>query len=1031
MIRTDDRNYKLIWSNHHILLDGWSRAIILNELFQIYSSGKNGKDYQLEEPSPYSDYINWLRDQNQNEGIEYWKKYLKEYEQKAQLPKLQQPSSRNRFMLREKLIKFSEDFTSELTQLANRNNVTINTVLQSVWGILLAKYNNVDDIVFGTVVSGRDANVKGIENMVGIFINTIPTRIKLKNNKSFKDNLKVIQNRAIESNKYNYMNLSEVQSLTKLKRDLIDHVMVFENYSMNESNQAHKMDTGFVFKSLEGKEQTNYGFSIVAAPGKELMIKLTYDKNLYHEKVVNNIEKHMRHVMKQIVEDQEILISQIKLYSEEEKNLLVNQCNQKRVSYPGNKAIHHLFEEQVERTPYHTAVVCEEQDLTYQSINEKANQLARCLQEKGVRTGTIVGILADRSPEMIVGIMGVLKAGGAYVPIDPAYPEDRMAYILEDSQTAILLQDKRRGHIIGEREVIGLEEDFSRYSTENLETLHHPDHLAYIIYTSGSTGQPKGVMITHNGLVNYVSWAAKKYVQGEAVDFPLYSSIAFDLTVTSIFTPLISGNKILVYRGDTDEPLIRKVFKDNKAGVVKLTPSHLSLIKDLDNRHSRIKRLIVGGEDLKSKLAEDVYTSFDGDVEIYNEYGPTETVVGCMLYQYNPDRDQASSVPIGKPADNVEIYILDQEKEISPPGVVGELYIGGEGVGKGYLNRVKLTEKKFIPHPFKPGEKLYRTGDLARRLHDGHIEFLGRTDHQVKIRGYRIELGEIENQLLKQPEIKEAVVVSRETRDHDNQLCAYLVMEEEETDCIISTVKERLTKKLPGYMVPSFFMKLKDLPLTPNGKVEFNALPRPEQNFNVGKYKQPGNELEKKILVLWKSILKVEQLSVDTNLIDMGANSLNIMSFISRLNLELDFELPIRSVFENPTIALFAKFLKGAKDLLKNYTDECIQLTNSTRSNKKLFFFPPAASVGIAYMAISQYLDDYSTFSFNFIKAENRIKEYVDIITGIQEEGPFTLVGYSSGGVLAFEVAKELINRGYKVDNLIIIDSKYRMTVEK
>lgn len=390
--------------------------------------------------------------------------------------------------------------------------------------------------------------------------------------------------------------------------------------------------------------------------------------------------------------------------------------------------------------------------------------------------------MAERSPEMVVGIMGILKAGGAYLPIDPDYPEERIKYMLEDSGAAIILVDHKQDLGTLHQEAVELTGDFSSYPADNLELAGNTDSLAYIIYTSGSTGKPKGVMIRQRGLVNYITWAARVYVQGEQLDFALYSSIAFDLTVTSIFTPLISGNRVIVYQHSRDgEPLIRKVFRDQKAGIVKLTPSHLSLVKDMGASGSSIKRLIVGGEDLKTELAKEITERFHHNIDIYNEYGPTETVVGCMIYQYDAGRDRQVSVPIGKPASNVQLYILDERQEVQPVGIAGELYISGDGVAKGYLNKPELTSEKFLPNPFLPGERMYRTGDLARMRPDGHIEYLGRIDHQVKIRGYRIELGEIEHQLLRHSDIKEAAVAAKTDQSNDQVLCAYVVSERDIT----------------------------------------------------------------------------------------------------------------------------------------------------------------------------------------------------------------------------------------------------------
>ncbi|WP_259418057.1 non-ribosomal peptide synthetase [Bacillus toyonensis] len=1031
LIQTDDKAYTIIWSNHHILFDGWGRGIILGELFHIYGNKQVGQYPNLEEPRPYSDYIRWLGEQEKEEGIQYWKQYLAGYQKPAKVPSFKIDSTRE-YHGQETLIEFSRELTKEMTELANQNNVTLNTVLQTLWGIILAKYNHTDDVVFGSVVSGRDAKVAGIEKMVGLFINAIPTRINIKEQKSFKNILKEVQQQAIESQAYNYMNLSDIQSLSDLKRDLIDHVMIFENYALDERLlQEEESKSSFVFKDIKGIEQTNYGFTIVVVPGEQLVLKISYDGNLYSEKLIQNIANHLKNVMDQVLQDEHKNVNQLEILSKEEKHYFLNEFNETKAEYPKEKTIHRLFEEQVERTPNKVAVVFDKQQLTYKELNEKSNQIARILQNKGVQPDTVVGVMLERSLEMIIGIMGILKSGAAYLPIDPEYPEERIKYIVEDSGTNIILT-KGIDAVRLNKEIIFLDEEYNHYSTENIKVTSNTNNLAYMIYTSGSTGMPKGTMLKQRGLVNYITWANKEYVKGEALDFALYSSFSFDLTITSIFTPLISGNKIVIYNNDGDEPVIRQIFKDNRVGIVKLTPSHLRLIRDIDNSNSSIKRLIVGGEDLKTELAREISKSFNHNVEIYNEYGPTETTIGCMIYKYSLNDDKHISVPIGKPIDNVQIYILDDNQKILPVGVEGELYISGDGVATGYLNRPELTAEKFISNPYVPGATMYRTGDLARWLPSGNIEFIGRTDHQVKIRGYRIELGEIENQILKLDNIKETKVVARIDVENSQYLCAYVVLENKEKAITVTEMRRYLSKELPNYMIPAYFTQLKELPLTTNGKIDINSLPAPDGNVKYGlEYEPPRNDLEEKIVSIWEEILNIKKIGMNTNIFDIGANSLNVMTFVSRIVAELNFRVPFKDVFDKPTVRSFSAFLEGAKEMLKDYTEDCIQLSSSTSTNKKLFCFPPAASIGIAYMGLAKHIESYSVYSFNFIKSENRIAQYVKIIKDIQSEGPYTLVGYSAGGILAFDVAKELNRQGFEVENLILIDSKYRTIVEQ
>ncbi|MFC5699787.1 amino acid adenylation domain-containing protein, partial [Cohnella faecalis] len=508
----------------------------------------------------------------------------------------------------------------------------------------------------------------------------------------------------------------------------------------------------------------------------------------------------------------------IELLSAEEKRQLLHAFNDTKATYPANQTIHGLFEEQVKKTPDHTAVVLESESLTYAELNGRANQLARVLRGKGVGADRIVGILAERSLEMIVGILGILKAGGAYLPIDPDYPAERIGYMLEDSGADILLTQKRlQGQTMGFAGEVLHVDDERLYALDDTDLAHmgSSKDLAYVIYTSGSTGKPKGAMITHQGLVNYVSWANKVYMQEDRLDSALFSSISFDLTVTSLYLPLITGNKVVVYHGENQASVIRRIIEEDKVGLLKLTPSHLKLL-ETDRRLSSstsMKRLIVGGEDFSHALAQSIYEKYEGKVEIYNEYGPTETVVGCTVYLFDAGSKGYTSVPIGVPASNVQIYLLNSYMQEVPIGVAGEMYISGDGVSRGYLNQPELTAEKFVANPFAPGERMYRTGDLARWLPDGNIEYLGRIDEQVKVRGHRIELGEVESALRSHESVKEATVIARKDEEGSAYLCAYFVTN---GNLGAAELRKHLSEMLPQYMIPSFFVRVEQMPLTPN-----------------------------------------------------------------------------------------------------------------------------------------------------------------------------------------------------------------------
>jgi amino acid adenylation domain-containing protein len=552
--------------------------------------------------------------------------------------------------------------------------------------------------------------------------------------------------------------------------------------------------------------------------------------------------------------------------------------------------------------------------------------------------------MMNPSTAAVISILGILKAGGAYLPIDPGYPEERIDYMLQDSGAKVLLTNLPKVHhsfncqlsIVNYKLSMSLPGAPLHHSSF---IAHHSRCLAYVIYTSGTTGKPKGVMIEHRGLVNYIWWAAKTYVREEKLNFPFYTSLSFDLTITSIFTPLITGRAIFVYEGDHNEWLIEQVIDNQNIGIVKLTPSHLKLIREKETPPPHpgqgghlpggIKRFIVGGENLDTQLAKDVCMDFK-DIEMYNEYGPTETVVGSMIYKFDPQKDKRKSVSIGDPIDNTKIYLLDRKQKPVPMGIAGEIYISGAGVAGGYLNNPGLTAETFIKNPFVRGQRMYRTGDLAVRLPDGTLEFTGRVDHQVKIRGFRIELAEIENQLLNHHQIKDAAVLAivrpgghgpvdvppgaaHDGNGDQKHLSAYIVSDKE---WAAPELREYLSKKLPGYMIPSYVVQLEKIPLTANGKVDKKTL----ASLNVGPgtgsdFAAPQNDIEKRIAAVWMEILQLDKVSIHENFFDLGGTSLDLVRadvrFKEVFNSEEDF---ISKILQYTTIRSLAQYLNREQD---------------------------------------------------------------------------------------------------------------------
>lgn len=651
-------------------------------------------------------------------------------------------------------------------------------------------------------------------------------------------------------------------------------------------------------------------------------------------------------------------LSSFSFLSETERRHLVQDFNNTSAAYASNATIVELVEEQAQATPHNVAIRSEGQQLTYGELLRLANGFAAVLQKKyGVKQGDLVGLLLDRELLLLPVILGILKAGAAYLPIDPKYPQGRIESVIEDAGLKLLLTKNKYEEALKfvKADVCDIDTLAGEISTMSapVPVQAKATDLAYVIYTSGSTGRPKGVMITHRSLVNYISWAAACYVGSAQATFPLYSSLSFDLTVTSLFTPLITGNAVVMYKEESAEVLIEKVLTDNLCDVIKLTPSHLKILRDSEavNKMAGSKDLvfIVGGEELETQLAKDIYIKFKGRVHIYNEYGPTEATVGCMIYKYSPEHDTANSVPVGVPIHNTQIYLLDQFLEPVPKGVMGEMYIGGDGLATGYWQQQAMTAQKFIENPFIPGARMYKTGDYGKRLSNGNIIYLGRVDEQVKINGFRIEPGEIENSLLTYESINNAVVIAKEQGD-SKQLVAYYT-----APAAIDTavLKSHLARALPVYMVPVHYVHLPAMPLTANGKLDKKALPDPELHA-VETYMAPANETEAALQDIWSKVLKIEkeEISVTKSFLELGGHSIKVILMLNKVLKELQVKVPVNEVFNHPDIRSLAGYISRINTAGTNVVIEKAAPAASyplASAQQRLFFLYEMDHASLAY----------------------------------------------------------------------------------
>ena len=645
--------------------------------------------------------------------------------------------------------------------------------------------------------------------------------------------------------------------------------------------------------------------------GEELLATLEYGAESYQEESVRALWRQFERVLRTGLAGGEKQLAELGRLSEAEQWRVVQEWNESTVSYPGASCIHELFEQQVARDGEAVAIVYEGQTLSYVELNQRANRLAHYLLKYGLKPGMRVGIYLEHSATEVAALLAVLKAGGTYVPLEPAHPSTRLAYIIEDAQLELVLTQQHLANRLATTTApLVLLDDESEVWEESEESnplqQAQPGDLAYVIYTSGSTGQPKGVEISHGALVNYIWWAKEVYLQGEPLASALYSSLAFDLTVTSLYVPLVSGNRLLIYGWEGKEPPLLRIVEEGQVGVLKLTPSHLALLRGRELRQGGVRRLIVGGEALTTELAHEVWESFGGAVEILNEYGPTETTVGCMLHRYEVEQDQRAAVPIGRAAGNMQLYLLDERQQPVAENVLGELYIAGAGLAQGYLGQPGLTAARFVPNPFVAGERMYKSGDLARRLANGKLEYVGRRDEQVKFHGYRVEWAEIEWALQQHPQVRESVVrVERDGQGQEVMLGYYVARQELEA----GELRQFLKRYLIEETIPNVFVHLRGLPLTLNGKVDHRALPTLAESRQKmqREYREPQTETEQALARIWATSLGVERVGAEDNFFELGGHSLSAMQLLSRIRDAFQVDLPLRTVFDAPTVAGLAR----------------------------------------------------------------------------------------------------------------------------
>ncbi|MBW9155187.1 non-ribosomal peptide synthase/polyketide synthase [Clostridium tagluense] len=913
LCKLDDYKCEMIISNHHILYDGWSNGIILKELMEFYNSLYEGKELRKINKTKFSEFIKFTKNLNKDEQREHWVNYLDNLGAKNDYFYCKE----NRGISKEISYKVDTFKTNKIKDFAKENKVSLSSLLYGAWGVLSQKLINSNEVLFGTTVSGRTENIKSIDSMVGLFINTIPLRVKSENKTTFMNLIHKVDIALNERKDFENTSLVDIKEYCGLRtnEDIFSSIVTIENYPLDLSLNKENVLTIDKFQIIE---KTNYNMALEILTFEDIEFKFNFNSTAIDENMVKRLGGYLERVIYTLLVNKNIEISEVDLLAEEEKNQILYEFNDTKADYPKDKTIQELFEEQVEKAPNNIAIVFEDKKLTYKELNEKANSIARVLRNKGVKADSIVGIMVERSLEMIIGIMGILKAGGAYLPMDPSYPKERIEYMLKDSESKVLLStESLLVNIEFDGEFIDLfKKDLFEGDSSNLEKINNSSNLAYVIYTSGTTGKPKGAMIEHKSLVNRLNWMQKKYPLSQEDVILQKTTYTFDVSVWEILWWSLVGAKVCMLAPNDEKDPTKIIEAINKHDITTMhfVPSMLDAFLyclEENNKTTKLpslRQVFCSGETLNSKQVSKFYKEFGFSKKLTNLYGPTEATIDVSYFEC--DVNDTKVIPIGKPIDNTKLYVLKDNK-LLPIGVTGELYISGDGLARGYFKRSELTAEKFVENPFELGAKMYKTGDLARWLPDGNIEFLGRIDNQVKIRGFRIELGEIENRLLQHEDIKEVAVVVKESKDHDKYICAYVVCKKEITHL---NLKKYLKERLPEYMVPSYFMQLEKMPLTSNGKIDRKSLPEPNKDITFNEYEAARNEIEERLVRIWSEVLGIEKVGINDNFFELGGHSLKATVVISKIHKELNREMPLKELFKSPTIKELSKFIEATEE---------------------------------------------------------------------------------------------------------------------
>ncbi|WP_353303884.1 amino acid adenylation domain-containing protein [Sessilibacter corallicola] len=1102
LIRVGDSKYQLIRSFHHILMDAWCFSLLMMDFLMFYQSLVEDKAIERPRLRPYRDYIAWLQKQDIDGAEKYWRDYLKGFNAPNSLA-VDRPQSQEG--VADVAVSLSIEETQQLQNLAQQCQITINTIVQGAWALLLSRYSGDNDIIFGVTVAGRPTELEGADSLIGLFINSLPLRVEVNNQASVSEWLKALFERNVGMREYEFAPLVDIQSWSELPRgeSLFKSLFVFENAPIDQAMMDRTVE--FEIDERTDRTHTNYPITVVIGPSEKLRLQLTYDKQLFDHDTVGDMVEHFKQLLCNLSQGANSKLSDIHMLAASDQQKLLTEWSGFSKATPIPQLINEnqgklwpqRFVEQVNNQSEKVAVRCLDQSLSYGELNQKANQIANELTARGVGRNDLVALLDERGIDLLVMIVAVLKAGAAYLPLDPKHPPQRLAKIIELADLSLVLGNAQTETLLTQtselladnQTVITLPTLLEQPSSgtlndQNPEVISEFNDLAYVIFTSGSTGVPKGAMVEHLGMLNNMLGKLPSLNLGSDEVIAQTASQCFDISVWQFLTALMLGARVDIYPDQIahDPKSLMKAVGENSVTILESVPSLIRSMLDIVEDQNEIKGaldslrwLLPTGEALPPELARDWLKAFP-QIPLMNAYGPAECSDDVAFWPVKSEQEaNVSHMPIGLATDNNWLYILDNNQQCVPAGVTGELYIGGAGVGRGYLNDPERTNEVFIKNPFlgfsetdfdikaseiktseiknslsalteavkTQAERLYRSGDLASFTRDGIIEYRGRKDHQVKVRGYRIELGEIENRVLEHNDIRLAAVVVKSNQHGDNMLVAYVEKEahtaELESSDAIAQEQEQwrsfIKDTLPDYMVPSVFVVLPSLPLNANGKIDRLKLPDPDlEKLSTTEYVAPRNVHERKLVEIWKKVLKLDRIGIDDNFFELGGHSLLAIKMVHQMQREFGPDVSLAALFQTPTIRQLVALSQGEAQsqvrMLREASGENVQ--------SPLFCIHHGGGHTLEYQLISANLDAsipvYGIQSRRLIEPnfeENSIEEmaeqYTAMIQEIQPQGPYQLLGWSLGGVLAMAMTHVLENQGEHVSFIGLIDSVHNV----